>query len=207
MSVRSNSRVESGPMQVARRLTGPWWGYLLAGIAWVLISVVILRFNIASVATVGLLLGALFLLSAVEEFVIASVRPTWGWAHALRGVLGARVRPGHPARRGRHDAHHHGDLQQGLQRRVVARRHRRTPGSLHRLLGLGTVVPRAGGVPDHLGWPAGAVPRRLRDRAGVRNALGAVAARECRSRPGNPLSCRCRMAMSYRVRFPAIAPG
>ncbi len=87
MSVRSNSRVESGPMQVARRLTGPWWAYLLAGIAWVLISVVILRFNIASVATIGLLLGALFLLSAVEEFVIASVRPTWGWAHALLGIL------------------------------------------------------------------------------------------------------------------------
>ena len=38
-----------------------WWAYLLAGIAWVLISVVILRFNIASVATIGLLLGALFL--------------------------------------------------------------------------------------------------------------------------------------------------
>jgi uncharacterized membrane protein HdeD (DUF308 family) len=87
MNVRSSSKAESWPTQVARRLTGPWWAYLLAGIAWVLISVVILRFNIASVATIGLLLGALFLLSAVEEFVIASVRPTWGWAHALLGIL------------------------------------------------------------------------------------------------------------------------
>ncbi|MGO8956899.1 MAG: HdeD family acid-resistance protein [Streptosporangiaceae bacterium] len=87
MSVRSSSRVESGPAQVAKRLTGPWWAYLLAGIAWVIISVIILRFNIASVATIGLLLGALFLLSAVEEFVIAAVRPNWGWAHALLGLL------------------------------------------------------------------------------------------------------------------------
>ena len=87
MSVRSRSRVESGPKQLARRLIGPWWAYLLAGIAWVLISVIILRFNIASVATIGLLLGALFLLSAVEEFVIATVRPNWGWAHALLGIL------------------------------------------------------------------------------------------------------------------------
>jgi uncharacterized membrane protein HdeD (DUF308 family) len=87
MSVRSSSRVESGPAQVARRLTGPWWAYLLAGIAWVIISVIILRFNIASVATIGLLLGALFLLSAAEEFVLAAVRPTWGWAHALLGLL------------------------------------------------------------------------------------------------------------------------
>jgi uncharacterized membrane protein HdeD (DUF308 family) len=87
MSVRSSSRVESGPAQVANRLTGPWWAYLLAGIAWVIISAVILRFNVASVATIGLLLGALFLLSAVEEFVLAWVRPTWGWAHALLGIL------------------------------------------------------------------------------------------------------------------------
>lgn len=93
MSVRSSSGVESGPAQLARRLTGPWWAYLLAGIAWVIISAVILRFNIASVATIGLLLGALFLLSAVEEFVIAWVRPTWGWAHALLGIafIGAAV--------------------------------------------------------------------------------------------------------------------
>lgn len=74
-------------MQVARNLIGPWWAYLLAGIAWVLISVVILRFNIASVATIGLLLGALFLLCAVEEFAIGAVRPKWGWAHALLGVV------------------------------------------------------------------------------------------------------------------------
>jgi uncharacterized membrane protein HdeD (DUF308 family) len=87
MSVRSSSRAESGPAQLARRATGPWWAYLLAGIAWVIISVIILRFNIASVATIGLLLGALFLLSAVEEFVLAAVRPTWGWAHALLGIL------------------------------------------------------------------------------------------------------------------------
>lgn len=74
-------------MQMARQLTGPWWAYLLAGIAWVVISTVILRFNTASVATIGLLLGALFLLCAAEEIVIATVRPTWGWAHALLSVL------------------------------------------------------------------------------------------------------------------------
>ena len=88
MSVRSSSRVESGPVQAAaKRLTGPWWAYLLAGIAWVIISVIILRFNIASAATIGLLLGALFLLAAGEEFVLAWVRPGWGWAHGLLGIL------------------------------------------------------------------------------------------------------------------------
>jgi len=87
MGIRSSSTAESGPARLARRLTGPWWAYLLAGIAWVIISAVILRFNAASAATIGLLLGALFLLSAVEEFVIAWVRPQWTWAHALLGIV------------------------------------------------------------------------------------------------------------------------
>jgi hypothetical protein len=39
-------------------------------------------------------------------------------------------------------------------------------------------------------------------------ALGPVAARMSTSRPGScqALSCRCQKAMSYRARFPAIAP-
>lgn len=87
MSVKSDSRVHSGPLQVTKRLTGPWWAFLLAGIAWVIIAAIILRFNITSVATIGILLGALFLLCAAEEFVIAMLRATWGWAHALLGVV------------------------------------------------------------------------------------------------------------------------
>ena len=88
MSVKTgDTRVEPGPMAIAWRLAGPWWALLLAGIAWVIVAVIILRFNIASVATIGILLGALFLLSAAEEFVIASVRRSWGWAHVLLGIL------------------------------------------------------------------------------------------------------------------------
>lgn len=87
MSVKSDSRVHSGPLQVAMRLTAPWWAYLLAGIAWVVIAVIILRFNVTSVATIGILLGALFLLCAAEEVVLAMIRATWGWAHALLGVV------------------------------------------------------------------------------------------------------------------------
>jgi uncharacterized membrane protein HdeD (DUF308 family) len=87
MNVRSESSLQAGPLQAVRRLTGPWWAYLLAGIAWVVIAVIILRFNVSSVATIGILLGALFLLCAAEEFVLAVIRTTWGWAHALLGLV------------------------------------------------------------------------------------------------------------------------
>ena len=69
------------------RLAGPWWLFLLTGIAWLIISWVVLRFTPASITTVGVLLGVLFLLAAVNECVIAAVRHSWRWAHILLGVL------------------------------------------------------------------------------------------------------------------------
>jgi uncharacterized membrane protein HdeD (DUF308 family) len=69
------------------RLAGPWWLFLLTGIAWLIISWVVLRFTPASITTVGVLLGVLFLLAAVNEFMIAAVGHSWGWAHILLAVL------------------------------------------------------------------------------------------------------------------------
>lgn len=56
------------------RLPGPWWLFLLTGIAWLIIAWIALRFNPASVATVGVLLGVLFLFAlfrGISEIVIA----------------------------------------------------------------------------------------------------------------------------------------
>jgi uncharacterized membrane protein HdeD (DUF308 family) len=75
------------PRAALWRLAGPWWLFLVTGIAWLIISWVVLRFTTASLATVGILLGVLFLLAALNEFMIASVRHTWQWAHILLGIL------------------------------------------------------------------------------------------------------------------------
>jgi uncharacterized membrane protein HdeD (DUF308 family) len=69
------------------RLAGPWWLFLLTGIAWLIISVMVLRFSTASVTTVGVLIGVLFLVSAFNELLIAAVRRSWAWAHVLLAVL------------------------------------------------------------------------------------------------------------------------
>lgn len=68
------------------QLSRHWWIFLLSGFAWLVIAVVVLRFSIASVATIGLLLGAVFLFSAVSEFGVAVLRGG-GWA-VLRVILG-----------------------------------------------------------------------------------------------------------------------
>ncbi len=69
------------------RLAGPWWLFLLTGIAWLIISVMVLRFTPASITTVGVLLGVLFLLAAVNEFFIAAMGQSWRWAHILLAVF------------------------------------------------------------------------------------------------------------------------
>jgi uncharacterized membrane protein HdeD (DUF308 family) len=69
------------------RMAGPWWLFLVTGIAWLIISVVVLRFTTTSIVTVGVLLGVLFLLAAVNEFMISAVRHVWRWAHILLGIL------------------------------------------------------------------------------------------------------------------------
>jgi uncharacterized membrane protein HdeD (DUF308 family) len=69
------------------RLAGPWWLLLLTGVAWLIISVIVLRFTTTSAATIGVLLGVVFLAAMANEFFIAYVRLGWRWAHALTGII------------------------------------------------------------------------------------------------------------------------
>ena len=72
----------------AREISGYWWLGLVAGIAWIVISVVLLQFDAASVTTVGVLVGLMFMLSAAQNFALASVADGgMRWASAFFGVL------------------------------------------------------------------------------------------------------------------------
>jgi len=68
-------------------ITGVWWLFLITGIAWMIIALIVLRFDTASIATVGALLGIVFLIAGLNEWMIAVVRPSWKWAHIALGVL------------------------------------------------------------------------------------------------------------------------
>src|SRR5271165_5926405 len=69
------------------QLAGPWWAPLLTGMAWLIISVIVLRVNTTSVATIGVLMGVIILAAMANEFLIAAVRQRWQWAHVLLGIL------------------------------------------------------------------------------------------------------------------------
>jgi uncharacterized membrane protein HdeD (DUF308 family) len=64
-----------------------WWVELLLGVLWLVIAVVVLKFDQASVVTVGVLTGIMVLLFAVEEFVLATLDRSARWLWALFGVL------------------------------------------------------------------------------------------------------------------------
>jgi uncharacterized membrane protein HdeD (DUF308 family) len=68
-------------------ITGVWWMFLITGIAWLIIALIVLRFDITSIATVGALLGVVFLIAGLNEGMIAVVSPSWKWAHFALGIL------------------------------------------------------------------------------------------------------------------------
>jgi uncharacterized membrane protein HdeD (DUF308 family) len=70
-----------------RTATGYWWVLLVAGIAWVAVALVILQFDQASVTTVGILVGLMFLTLGIENIALSTLEVPARWAWALFGGL------------------------------------------------------------------------------------------------------------------------
>jgi uncharacterized membrane protein HdeD (DUF308 family) len=66
-----------------------WWVFLISGILWLLIAWMVLRLNATSIATVGVLLGVVFLLSGINEVGMGAVVPGgWKvWHYILAGIF------------------------------------------------------------------------------------------------------------------------
>jgi uncharacterized membrane protein HdeD (DUF308 family) len=79
---RMESRVTVG------EAAGMWWLFLITGVAWLLVSVIVLRFDITSIASVGALLGVVFIAAGANEFMVMAMRDmTWRWLHGALGVI------------------------------------------------------------------------------------------------------------------------
>jgi uncharacterized membrane protein HdeD (DUF308 family) len=76
-----------GLLDGIRAVTSYWWLWLVLGIVWVVAALVILQFNHASITTVSVILGIMFAMVAVEQFVLAATVESMGWLWAVFGVL------------------------------------------------------------------------------------------------------------------------
>jgi uncharacterized membrane protein HdeD (DUF308 family) len=65
-----------------------WWVFLVSGILWLLIAWMVLRLNASSITTVGVLLGAVFIIAGINEVGIAALA-TSGWKvwHYILAVI------------------------------------------------------------------------------------------------------------------------
>lgn len=91
------SPIPAGLREGAREISGYWWRWLVAGIAWIVISVVLLQFDGASITTIGILVGLMFLLASFQNLTLASlpraalesagVSGAWRWVSGLFAVL------------------------------------------------------------------------------------------------------------------------
>jgi uncharacterized membrane protein HdeD (DUF308 family) len=73
--------------EAARMASGMWWIFLVTGLLWFVISLVVLRFNDRSVTTVGVIIGVVIAVACIDEFMAMALAEGWRWVHALLGVL------------------------------------------------------------------------------------------------------------------------
>ena len=74
--------------EVVREAARWWWLFLLGGIAWLVFSLVIFRFDITSAASVAILFGIVAIIAGVDEFMAIPVSTTgWKIVHGILGVI------------------------------------------------------------------------------------------------------------------------
>jgi uncharacterized membrane protein HdeD (DUF308 family) len=80
-------RLDEEAVQAVEGIARFWWLWLLFGLAWTAIAIVILQFDEASVTTVGVIVGIMFLATALQSLVAAAVVERHGWIYGLFGGL------------------------------------------------------------------------------------------------------------------------
>jgi len=73
--------------EVVGEISKWWWMWLVTGILWVVISLVILQFQGSSATTVGIIIGAMFLFMGMQDFALAFMAEGWKWLWAIFGVI------------------------------------------------------------------------------------------------------------------------
>jgi uncharacterized membrane protein HdeD (DUF308 family) len=70
---------------LSRKLLAPWWLFLLTGIGWTLVAVIVLRFDYKSVNAIAILFGIVAIAAGVLQIAITILAE--GWWKLLYGLL------------------------------------------------------------------------------------------------------------------------
>jgi uncharacterized membrane protein HdeD (DUF308 family) len=64
-----------------------WWLWLVVGIAWILVALIVLQFDQASITTIGIIVGVMLLAAGAQQLVLATLADSLRWLWAVFGVL------------------------------------------------------------------------------------------------------------------------
>ena len=64
----------------ARQVANLWWLWLVTGIAWIIAALVVLQFDAASIKTIGVIVGCMFIFAGVQQLTLALIGRGWLWA-------------------------------------------------------------------------------------------------------------------------------
>ncbi len=65
-----------------------WWVFLIAGILWLIMSLIVFRMELSTVYAVSILFGVIAIASGIDEFLsIGAVHGGWKWLHGVLGVI------------------------------------------------------------------------------------------------------------------------
>ncbi len=70
-----------------RDVGSAWWLFLIMGIVWIFVSLMVLQFDQTSVNTITAIVGIVLLLAAVEELFHTFALPGWRWLHGLLALV------------------------------------------------------------------------------------------------------------------------
>lgn len=74
--------------EVVREAARYWWLYLLTGILWIVLSLLIFRFDITSLTSISYLFGVIAIFFGVNEFFgLGTMTTGWKIVHVLLGIL------------------------------------------------------------------------------------------------------------------------
>jgi len=74
-------------VQMGREAGRFWWLWLVIGVLWVLISLVILQFDTGSAATVGIVIGIMLLVAGVQYIAVGTMVDGWQWLWYVFGAI------------------------------------------------------------------------------------------------------------------------
>jgi uncharacterized membrane protein HdeD (DUF308 family) len=77
--------IATAERSLARAALPPWWVFLITGIGWMLVALIVLRFDYTSVSAISILFGIVALAAGVLEIGVLVLAA--GWWKLLHGLL------------------------------------------------------------------------------------------------------------------------